>query len=94
MTTAQSEILECSNKVLTGRNDTVNTIKAAAVPTNASLCAVHMSVQRGNIFEATKLGSMSKMMQWNYALASYLCRDWSVYPFLKAGVEDIGMISS
>ena len=33
-------------------------------------------------------------MQWNYVLASHLCGALSIYPYLKAGVENRGMISS
>lgn len=93
MTTERSEILECSSNVLTGRNDTISTIKSAAVPTAALLCAAHMSLQRDNIFEAAISVCMSKITQWNYVLASYLCGDRSVYPYLKGGVEDSRQIS-
>lgn len=37
MTAGLNEILECSNKVLTGRNDTSNTVKDAAVVTDTLL---------------------------------------------------------
>lgn len=37
MTAGLNEILECSNKVLTGRNDISNTVKDAAVVTDTLL---------------------------------------------------------
>lgn len=37
---------------------------------------------------------MSKVMQWNYALASHLSGALSIYTYLKVGVENSGMIAS
>lgn len=74
MTAAQSEILECSNNVLMGRNDTSNTVKAAAVPSNTFRCAVYMSVPRANIFESYEvIFSLIKWRRRNKRLAIPKC---------------------
>jgi len=56
MTAAPSEILECSAKVLMGRNDTNNTVKMQLLPpTLFSVCYVHVNFESQHIRESHKV---------------------------------------